>query len=151
MPDKAWKKFERRVARFFGIQRNPLSGSNSSITASDTQHSELFIECKCKPASFVHTLHKETRPKAKKENKIPVLAIQNRSSPGFLLCIHSNDFEKVCQIFLKGYRWMQTEKDFEKLTEGTNNGEKTKKKKKRKKRRNRGRERMGKLWTLPSS
>jgi hypothetical protein len=34
MPDKAWKQFERCVARFFGTERNALSGGNPEPTRS---------------------------------------------------------------------------------------------------------------------
>lgn len=47
MADKAWKAYERRVARFFGSERTPLSGINSRHdTSSDSLHSTLYVETK---------------------------------------------------------------------------------------------------------
>lgn len=44
---KQWKVYERRTARFFGVERTPLSGINSRHdTTSDTLHPTLYIECK---------------------------------------------------------------------------------------------------------
>ena len=36
MGNKTWKQFERRVARFFNSEKNPLSGGNSKHLLSDT-------------------------------------------------------------------------------------------------------------------
>ncbi len=40
------KTQERRVARYFGVERTPLSGGASRHTRSDTLHPDLFIEVK---------------------------------------------------------------------------------------------------------
>jgi len=45
--DKAWKAYERWVAKFFGTTRNPLSGKNAGGNRTgDVIHSHLNIECK---------------------------------------------------------------------------------------------------------
>ena len=41
-----WKTAERYVARIFGTERTPLSGSNSKHTSSDTLSEEFYIEVK---------------------------------------------------------------------------------------------------------
>jgi len=41
-----WKKFERRVAKLFGGERNPLSGSASKHTKGDVIHDDYYIEAK---------------------------------------------------------------------------------------------------------
>ncbi|HTT74243.1 MAG TPA: hypothetical protein VMG99_08925 [Thermoplasmata archaeon] len=46
MSEPAWKKVERRIAEFFGTERNPLSGGNSKHSRSDSLHLTLFIETK---------------------------------------------------------------------------------------------------------
>ena len=45
------KAYERRVAKFFGTKRTPLSGSNSGHTHSDTLHPRLYIEVKSAQAN----------------------------------------------------------------------------------------------------
>jgi len=40
------KTQERRVARYFGVERTPLSGGASRHTRSDTLHPDLFLEVK---------------------------------------------------------------------------------------------------------
>ena len=90
-----WKQGERRVARFFGSERTPLSGGNSGHTRSDTLHPRLFIETKMRKVHAVRTLHDETKELAKKEGKIPVVALIDKNRPGFLLCVHSDDWAEV--------------------------------------------------------
>ncbi len=55
MSDKVWKAFERQVARFFGTERTPGSGSAGTFVAksgnvvrtnSDSLHETLYIEAK---------------------------------------------------------------------------------------------------------
>ena len=100
MPDKGWKQFERRVAKFFGTKRNPLSGENGGHTGSDTLHPDFFIECKSRKKSAIHSLLQETRKTAAKENKLPVLALQKANSEGFIVGIHSSDLEEFCETYL---------------------------------------------------
>jgi len=75
MSDKAWKALERRIAESLGTVRTPLSGGSSRHTTSDTLHEKLYVECKLRKASSVHTLFTEIRIEAAKETKIPVLVI----------------------------------------------------------------------------
>jgi len=98
MPDKAWKAFERRVAKFFGTLRTSLSGGNSKITRSDSMHPSLFIEAKQRKKFAVIKLWDETKKLADKENKIPVIALAEKNRPGFWLLIHSEDYGKIRDI-----------------------------------------------------
>ena len=42
-----WKAFERKVGKWIGVRRTPLSGRNSGHdTGSDTLHKELYMEAK---------------------------------------------------------------------------------------------------------
>ena len=96
MPDKCWKVFERRVARFFGFQdRNPLSGRNSKHTASDTLHDTLFIECKQRQKYAIVRLWDEAKALATKEGKIPMVAVPKKGRPGFWVMAHSADLTAV--------------------------------------------------------
>ena len=95
MPDKAWKRREREVACFFNGKRTPLSGGHGKITRADVIHNELFIECKLRAKHTVVTLWDDTAKLAKKENKIPVLALCEKNRPGFWVMVHSSDLEKL--------------------------------------------------------
>jgi len=64
MPDKSWKKQERRIAKLFGTRRTPLSGYLSLHTKSDIIHDKLFVECKYRSAGF--SLIKAFKKKMKK-------------------------------------------------------------------------------------
>ncbi|MBA7712890.1 hypothetical protein ES703_121881 [subsurface metagenome] len=75
MADKAWKAFERRVAKSLGTVRTPLSGISSRHTSSDTLHPDLYVECKMRKRSLVHTLFTLASKQAKVERKIPVMAM----------------------------------------------------------------------------
>lgn len=92
-----WKAFERVVAGFFGSTRTALSGGNSKITRSDSLHPVLFIECKYRASNALHTLFKNTQKLAGLENKIPVVCTKTKGSEGFLITIHSSDFQKFME------------------------------------------------------
>ena len=93
-----WKQGERRVAKFFGTKRVPLSGSNSGHTASDTMHHRLFIEVKHRARHAIRTLYDKTKALAKKEDKIPMVCLIDKNRPGFLICIHSDDWDEARKI-----------------------------------------------------
>lgn len=100
MPDKAWKAFERQVAKIFNTTRNALSGINSKTTHSDTLHEKLFLECKYRKSLAIFTLFDSTKELATKENKLPVICQKQKGCNGFLITIHSDDlqdFIKTCQ------------------------------------------------------
>lgn len=83
MPDKSWKAFERYVAVLLGTKRTPLSGGMSGHgTRSDTLHPEVFLEAKhtkgTKSAFF--TLWENTKKLAKREGKIPALAMRKKGT-----------------------------------------------------------------------
>ena len=92
---RAWQKFEQRVARFFGSERNPLSGSGAGLTASDTKHPALFIEAKLRVKSPVHRLFAKTEQEAKKEHKTPLLALQEKNHAGWLLVCRPEDIHTL--------------------------------------------------------
>lgn len=95
MTDKSWKAFERRVAAFFGCERNPLSGRNSKHSASDTLHRYLFIECKQSKRHAVISLWDKCKVLAKKEDKFPVVCLSEKGRPGFWIMCHSSDLLTV--------------------------------------------------------
>lgn len=80
MSDKTWKAAERRVAKLFGTQRNPLSGRNSKHTASDSLHPRLFIETKYSKRFALVNVYKKAKELARKEGKLPVLILVPKGS-----------------------------------------------------------------------
>lgn len=89
--DKAWKAFERRVARFFRTERNALSGGNSKLTRSDSLHPKLFIECKQRKRFAAVRLWDDTKRLAEREKKTPVVCLSEKGRPGFWILVHSDD------------------------------------------------------------
>lgn len=92
-----WKAAERRVAALFGTLRQRLSGSSGRAdeTAADTKHPRLFIEVKYRESHAVRTLFDATLAHARKEGKLPVVALVDKRKPGFLLCLHIDDLAAV--------------------------------------------------------
>ena len=97
---RTWKKAEGRVAALFGARRPPLSGSSGrdDTTCSDSTHPRLFIEVKYRERHTVRTLYDKTKILAKKEGKIPVLALIDKNRPGFLICVHSDDLPAAAEF-----------------------------------------------------
>lgn len=107
MHRSTWKQFEARVACLFGSTRAPLSGGNGKVTRSDSFHKRLFIECKHGIKSAFWTLYLATKPKAKKEDKTPVLCLGNKNQEGFLICFHSSDTSKVLLAWLQAQSYLE--------------------------------------------
>jgi hypothetical protein len=98
MASDTWKAVERKVARFFGAERNPLSGSRSGNgTHSDSLHERLYIETKHRVRHAAVTLWRDTAQKAKRERKVPAVALAERNKPGFWILVHSSDLEAVAK------------------------------------------------------
>lgn len=95
MADKTWKKFERRVAAFFGTERTALSGGNSKLTRSDSLHPDLFIEAKQRKRFAVVRLWDATKRLADKEKKTPVVCVSEKGRAGFWILVHSDDLLKI--------------------------------------------------------
>ena len=70
---KSWKAYERRVARYFGSERTPLSGGNSRHTRSDSLHERLYIECKSNMQIKILSDWGDLRRRAKATESIPVV------------------------------------------------------------------------------
>ena len=93
--DKTWKARERQVAKYFGCERNPLSGGNSKHTRSDTLHVTLFIEHKHRKSHALLRTYDEAKEQAKAEDKIPVVTISEKGRKGFWVLCHSSDLTAV--------------------------------------------------------
>lgn len=94
-PTKTWKQRERSVARMLGAERNPLSGRNSGRTASDSSHSEFFIETKHRKRHAILTVWDQAARHAKREGKIPVVALTQHGRPGCWWVIRSQDLNTL--------------------------------------------------------
>ena len=95
MADKWWKAVERRVAKYFGTERTPLSGGNGKQTRSDTLHPVLFVETKAKKKHTAVSLWDDTAGKAKVEGKTPVVVLCEKGRTGFWVMVHSDDLSRV--------------------------------------------------------
>ena len=77
MADKGFKQYERRIARDFGVERTPLSGSASRHTSSDTLHTRLFIDTKVRrEVRTLWRLFRAIEGLAVREAKRPVLIVK---------------------------------------------------------------------------
>jgi hypothetical protein len=97
MTDKTWKKVERRIAKFFGTVRTPLSGRSSRHTKSDSLHDSLFIEVKHRKRIPFLATFKETSKSAKEEGKTPLVVIVEKGSTIPLVICNLHDLPKVAK------------------------------------------------------
>ena len=103
MPDTAAKQFERRVAAFWGCKRsaNNSSPHRDDYDGSDTDHPRLAIEAKLRKTNL-RSLWEAVKRRAMKFRirKTPVLCVAQKNCPGFLICIHSDDFRHAVKEWL---------------------------------------------------
>jgi hypothetical protein len=92
---RTWQR--RDAADLFGALRQVLSGSSGrdDRSMSDTTHDRLFIEVKLRGRHTARTLFDTVKARARKERKLPVLALADKGRPGFLLCVHSDDLDDL--------------------------------------------------------
>ena len=93
----SWKRRERDAAGLFGAQRQVLSGScgRGERGRSDTTHERLYVESKLRASSSVRSLWEKTRDLARRERKVPVVALYDKRKPGALIVVHENDLAAV--------------------------------------------------------
>ena len=73
-----WKQRERDIADDFGTKRNPLSGSMSGHSSSDSLSDTFYLESKLRANPPGWNLFLDTRDKSKKENKIPIVILSKK-------------------------------------------------------------------------
>ena len=78
MPDKNWKRAERKGATLIGGMRTPLSGGSSRHTQADAIHPIIYLEMKYRQRFAVVSQMRREEKKAKKEGKVAVLGFQQR-------------------------------------------------------------------------
>ncbi len=96
MADKLWKQTERRICRYFGCERTPLSGSNSRHTTADCLSDTYYIEIKERKnlkRLAVGSLFEKVEQEARKEKKIPILVVHQKNSKNDLVILHLKDLK----------------------------------------------------------
>ena len=107
-----WKKCESRIAKDFDTKRNPLSGSMSGHSSSDSLSQTFYIESKLRVNPPGWTLFQDTKNKSKQEKKIPIVVLSKKYHKD-KICMVDYDFmvsvlERVG--FLKGLMEEKNEK-----------------------------------------
>lgn len=103
MGNTSWKNFEREVAKFFGGQRNPLSGGHSKHTRGDIIHPELYGENKYSQMVPLWREYNKLRKRKGAEKKIPYIWITqiepNILRSHWLLVINSKHLTAMAHIY----------------------------------------------------
>jgi hypothetical protein len=94
---RTWQRKEQQAANLFGSRRKVLSGSSGrdDETRSDSVHPRLFVETKLRASSATRSLWEQTKALARREGKVPVLALYAKGKPGALLVVHEDDLAAV--------------------------------------------------------
>ncbi|MDG7047719.1 MAG: hypothetical protein JRN61_01930 [Nitrososphaerota archaeon] len=95
MTDRTWKAVERRVARMFGSERNPLSGSSSRHTQADVIHDHLYIEVKHRAKIPFYTVWQDTMTKAAQEGKVPIVIFHEKGSDQYIAMVDAKFLAEV--------------------------------------------------------
>lgn len=92
-----WKARERQAAKDFGARRQRCSGSSGieGQTCSDSDHPRLYIECKLRQEHSAVNLWDDTHEKAKKEGKVPVVALAVKGRPGRWYLVRDDHLQAV--------------------------------------------------------
>lgn len=91
MTDKSWKQLERRVARWMGGVRVPLSGANNKFRSGDVDHPSLFIEVKQRAnLGFLKWFEK-----AQEDSEKELKGVPKQEQKKILLVVHEKKSHKV--------------------------------------------------------
>lgn len=100
-----WKQAESNVAKFHNPvdgRRTPLSGINSGHSHADCLGIEgIFIEVKYRASFALWGLYEETKRLARKECKVPVVAIREKNKKGFIDLVHSDYLDAYVQMYIR--------------------------------------------------
>jgi len=100
MPDKVWKKMERKVAKQLKGQRIPCSGISGGRLSGDVLHDKYYVECKYRKHWNVWSIFREVEKEAKKLNKVPLLVIKERDKKGELVIKRLDTEKEIHDIVL---------------------------------------------------
>lgn len=73
VPEKAWKRAERRVAEALGGERTPLSGGASKHTRGDIIHPDLYVEVKRRKDSKMYEDLQSLGQRARRYGRAPLI------------------------------------------------------------------------------
>lgn len=76
MPEKAWKRTERRIARQLGGERTPLSGPGSRHTAADVIGVPEYVEIKRRRQDTTHGSLVELEERARRQDRRPAIVYE---------------------------------------------------------------------------
>ena len=98
---RTWKKREEKIAKDFGTKRNPLSGSMSGHSSSDSLSETFYLESKLRAKPPGWNLFLDTREKAKLEKKIPIVVLSKKFHKDKIVMI---DYDFLLELLKKsGY------------------------------------------------
>ena len=99
-----WKRAEAQHRRAdWGAAAGAVgSAGRGDATRSDTTHARLFVEVKRRDRQTARTLFDATKALARKEGKVPILALVDKGRPGFLVVIHADDLAEVAAELARG-------------------------------------------------
>jgi len=93
---RAWKDFERYVAKQLGGKRIPVSTANSSLPfQGDVEHDRFYIECKNQQRWRTREWLLDTMNAAQKTKKIPILVMGSGCVLPPVVVIRLRDFAKL--------------------------------------------------------
>lgn len=92
-----WKQRERQAAALFGARRQRCSGSSGrdDCSRSDSTHDRLFLETKLRQSHAAVALFDQTRDLARREGRVPVVALAVKGRPGVVLVLAPEDLAAV--------------------------------------------------------
>lgn len=103
MGDPSWKAEERRTCAALRMLRAPLSGrgggsGTSGDCYSDDARSWLYAEIKHYARAAIFTLFSDTRAKAKREGRRPVVVMHQKGTRNRVAVV---DFDFLCELLDK--------------------------------------------------
>lgn len=119
-PDPPWKKDERKIARDFHLERNPLSGNRTAMPGNDSrklrpeecealgikESPPIQIEVKRREGKkrfYCSGILDEARNIAKKHGDIGIVALKEKGRHGYVVCVHSKDLKRFAEEVTKHY------------------------------------------------
>lgn len=101
MPDKAWKKLERKIGKLFGGERvkrmGDYSQSATDVILHDLQH--LRIDCKLRRRFLHHSMFEEIAGRYCREGEEPILVTKEHGKKRYLVSVDARFFARLLQAY----------------------------------------------------
>ncbi len=82
MPDKAWKRLEREVARYFGVRRIPVGEDNQRrVKRGDVELPWFYVSCRLRARGSIERWFREAKRAADKADLMPLLVVRRPRRP----------------------------------------------------------------------